>query len=705
MLVLAYQTSDLYLEAIQSQARTTKVTGTLKLVNGTVIEITNDMIASGSLYITNQCVNGDAFEYGSVFAAEAGLTLKTEIDRYSIYGAELSLTFSILLSDGTYEGVPLGIFYVNEPTRVGKDISMKAYDGMVSLEVDTEESLTGTPYELLNVLSIRCGISLAQTQDEINSLVNGTRLLSVNQATVTTYRDMLSYICQVTCTFGAFDREGKLRLYEMGGESVRTISPKVRASSKFSDFETYFTSISASFLVAGSYNKYLLSAESDTGLLYDFGEVPIVQGLDEVNQEMLQSIFDKLQTIKYIPSEITFNGDPAIDLGDILTCIDRDGSSFNMLVTFYKWTYRGSEIIKSAGLNPKLKSIKEKKDAALAEIRSELKTKTIAVYSYANSKKLTIKGGTEIKDYTEVIRIAFAVEYDVTALFMATVHLSMDTDGYVELIPYLDSVQCEGDNIIVYCNEGDNVITFMNYIPCSKGVTYKYQIMARTYGEATPLKVAEAERLTLVNQFNAISDAYKTLVETLKSSTEETAISYDDLVSEPEYEVVEAEVITPKATIEQFHAKGAIFGQGLAGKVAWDGTITFSELLTPFTVNRKVDIATLSEVLSFNNDGPSKSNITETIKSFTVNRTMPMFKSVSADISFGKVIDNYTFGEHDLLEYEYNSSCVIKSDEGFTLISSKEIAGNDVQIDDGVLKSFNINTENMSNLQEVQLTW
>ena len=357
---MAYATSDLYKEAIDKSSRVTFVDGELITTKGTKVNITNETIDAGSLYITNQCVSSDAFAYGSVFTAEAGITLKTEIDRYSLYDSEIKLFFNILLSNNEYERIPLGKFYVNEPNRVGKNITLKAYDGMIKLEKAIDESTTGTAYELLLYIGDKCSVEIAQTEEEILALPNSDILLSVGEDRIDTYRDLVSYIAQVTCTFAIFDREGKLKLCEYGTSSVKTIVAKQRTSSKFSDFETYFSSVKGSFVYEGSYKAYFNIGEEDDGLLYDAGEIPIIQGLDETNQAVIDNMYAKLENVKYVPCDISFNGDPSLDLGDMIVNIDRFGNKITSLVTFYKWSYRGGHQIKSAGSNPKLSSVKEK---------------------------------------------------------------------------------------------------------------------------------------------------------------------------------------------------------------------------------------------------------------------------------------------------------------------------------------------------------
>ena len=59
---------------------------------------------------------------------------------------------------------------------------------MISLEKDLEESTTGTPYELLLFIGDRCGVEIAQTEEEILALTNGGHLLSVSIDRIDTFR-------------------------------------------------------------------------------------------------------------------------------------------------------------------------------------------------------------------------------------------------------------------------------------------------------------------------------------------------------------------------------------------------------------------------------------------------------------------------------------------------------------------------------------
>ena len=697
MLALAYTTSDLYKEAIDKDSRVSYISGELVTTKGTTITIDNQAIDSGSLYITNQCVSSDAFAYGSVFAAEAGITLKTDIDRYSLYDSEISLSYNLLLSNGEYETIPLGKFYVNEPNRIGKSISIKAYDGMTKLEKDVEENTTGTPYELLSYIGDKCGIELAQTKDEIDALVNGLVLLSVAIDRVDTYRDLLSYIAQVTCTFAIFDREGKLKLCEFQTTPSRIIEAKRRASSKFSDFETYFSSAKSHFLVGGTYQGYLCNdPEIKDGLIYDVGEVPIVQGLDDTNQEVLNSMFENLKGIKYVPCDITFNGDPSVDLGDMVTNIDRFGNEITSLVTFYKWTYRGSHQLKSAGSNPKLSSVKEKKSKDLANMQAEINAKTVVVYPYTNSSAITVKGGESVRDMKEVVRIAFAVNEDLTALFMATISFNMDYDGFVELSSYIDSVYYENSSICQYCQEGPNVITFMNYITCKKGTNYKFSVLAKTYCEETSLRVNEAKIQTNENARDAIITAYEDIVSALRGASKVPITNLDGSIA---YTVVKPITNVPKMTIQKYDVKAAIFGQGLAGQVSWDGTITFEEMFgtfdipTPMMIKPKDAVSTEIIVSKTN-------NITEAFGTITVN--MPKMQDIVDEMILNEIMDNYTVTTAKVMEYELTND-IDTNDDSFKVRTTFDYESEALEIDVGNACILSLDESGLKDIQSIEL--
>ena len=693
---MAYPVSDLYKEAIDKESRVTKIDGELVTVRGTRIPINNATIDQGSFYITNQCVSSDAFAYGSVFAAEAGITLKTEVDRYSLFDAEIRLYYSILLSNNEYERIPLGVFYVNEPSRVGKNITIKAYDGMIKLNETVDEDTIGTAHELLTLAATKCGVELAQTEEELATFVNGDIIFSLNMGRVDTYRDLVSYIAQVTCSFAIFDREGKLKLCKYEVEPSKIIPAKLRTSSKFSDFETYFSSASAYFISNSVFNAYAYTNEDPEagpidGLLYEVGEVPIVQGLDDQNQQMLNDIFTSLSDVRYTPSDFTFNGDPSIELGDKVINIDRFGNEIESLVTFYKWTYRGSHQIKSAGTNPKLASVKEKKNSDLSELQAQISAKTVSVYTYTNSRAYTAKGGTDIKDMASIIQIAFAVKEDVNSIFMATVNFEMDIDGFVEFHCYLDGLEYENSRVAQYCLKGKNTVTFMNYFPGKKNKTYRLEVLARTYYEETDARKNEAIIQTNENARHATIIAYQSIVTALKTASSVPITSLSDSIT---YEVVEPKTTVPTMKIAKFNIKASIFGQGLAGKVDWDGTLLFNEFVTRLPVSELLPmVRNINDEVSITQLIPGATKIGDRVGRYSIGSLSPRVKGLTTSIEFGTVVTNYTVEVAKARLYEYNSDFISTNSDGFRLRTTYGYESTEYSIDSGRMSSITLKTD------------
>ena len=78
--------------------------------------------------------------------------------------------------------------------------------------IPIENDTTGNVYDLLVLISSKTGKELAQTLNEIGSLPNAKREFTVKKDRINTYRDLLSALGQVTCTFGLITRDDKIML-------------------------------------------------------------------------------------------------------------------------------------------------------------------------------------------------------------------------------------------------------------------------------------------------------------------------------------------------------------------------------------------------------------------------------------------------------------------------------------------------------------
>ena len=87
-----YPVSDAFLRAVRSNTRKYFWTGTIITKGGMTYEFGAKEIVKGSGYISRQCCGSTEIELGTVYAAEMGITLLSDIDRYTLEDALVTLS-------------------------------------------------------------------------------------------------------------------------------------------------------------------------------------------------------------------------------------------------------------------------------------------------------------------------------------------------------------------------------------------------------------------------------------------------------------------------------------------------------------------------------------------------------------------------------------------------------------------------------------
>ena len=235
-----YPVSDAFLQAIESNSRKYHWSGTITTVNGVSYPFENKDIVKGSGYITRQCCSSTEIELGTVYAAEMGISLFSDIDRYTLDDAEVRLYFHLILADGTEETIPMGVFEVSEANRHIKTLELKAYDYMLRFDKNLQLNATsGMAYNFLLAACTACKVEMAQTKEEIEALPNAKETLGIYaENDMETWRDLLYYVAQVLGCICLINREGKLQLVPYSDTAVITIPQRERFSSSYSDFVT-----------------------------------------------------------------------------------------------------------------------------------------------------------------------------------------------------------------------------------------------------------------------------------------------------------------------------------------------------------------------------------------------------------------------------------------------------------------------------------
>ena len=391
-----YNVSDTYRELIKAPVRYTGISGAARLRDGTIIHLTDDNIAAGSLSITQKMNGRGHFRPGGVYSGELSCSLKGFAGKTSdLDGAAIRLAF-ILYHDSDMqaaksETVPLGRFYVDGSSikRRNDTVTLSAFDGMALFDVEATER-SGTLYELVCGACSAAGVSLGMTQAEFEALPNAVQTAKINTARIQTERDLLMYVGMMTASFARISRSNELEFVPLTCERndggvivpVREIAGNIRFNTDFSDDTTCIAKLFTRRNGAAVYSTSEISAGGSEKLaVMELNENPLLAELSDdvvaavLNNELLQ-MYKCLNRV----FDSSFTGDPALEIGDYVRlrggAIDTDRGYATGMITSQIWRYRGQHTIKCS-MPSSLSAVEESAVAAYsAETSTESRQRT-----------------------------------------------------------------------------------------------------------------------------------------------------------------------------------------------------------------------------------------------------------------------------------------------------------------------------------------
>lgn len=663
-----YPVSKEYQKAISESSRSFFWTGAITTKAGKKYTFGNKDIVKGSGYISRQCSGSSEIELGSVYAAELGISLFSDIDRYSLEDASITLSFHLKAGDETYEEVPMGIFYIAEANRKIKTLELKAYDAMLNLDKNFDKGLSSAfPYDFLSLLSKACHVELAQTKEEIEALANGTELLGIYQENdIETWRDFLYYLAQALGCFSTIDREGKLRLIPYGITDNKTVDSRHRFSSTFSDFVTRYTAVSSTNKKTDIAEYY--SVKPDDGLTMNLGVNPLLQfGLEEKRKRIINNILSAVTVVNYVPFDSDTIGDPALDLGDVIKFTGGHADETKRsAITSIETKINGKQKIKCVGKNPRLAGAKSKNDKNIAGLQSSMNENKLSIYTYVNALK--INAGAE---KTSIINIEFASGDETNAEFHAEVILDVRSNAV--------SRRADAETTIEIGEESKVISIPVNWTDDGKTILKAYYVLDGKEVEQFHPSETWFSGKHLLNLYYPIIE--------MKANELHT------------FEVM-IELTDGTATIEPQNAMATISGQGLGAQERWDGRITVDEEirlveLSGLPTNRIHDKAVAAFIT------PKKTGITQPVDSIIL--TGLMVPEVYDNISFFVPIVRNVVETADKDKMEYQRAYV-EDDKQFLLRKEYFLSGGDpIVMDRGRAVSLTVNTEPFQELTEIKI--
>ncbi len=417
-----YPVSEAFLRAVQENTRRYYWTGRITTKGGAVYPFGYEDIVKGSGYIFAQCCGSAEIELGTVYAAEMGVTLFSQVDRYTLDGAKVELFYHLRVEGGGFEEVPMGIFEVSEANRRLHCLELKAYDYMLRFEKSFNgfESV-GNAWAFLELCCKACGVEIENTQGEIEGMPNGRELLSIYpENDIGTYRDVLFFVGQVLGGFFCINRRGRLELRKYGAEPVLEVQGRHRFSSSFSDFITRYTAVSSMNLRTQTAEYYGL--EVDDGLTMNLGVNPLLQfGLEETRRQLCGNILADLAAVNYVPFDSSTIGNPALDLGDVLTFTGGQADGEQMTcITSFQCRIGGRQSLKCVGKNPRLAQAKSKNDKNISGLLNQIEAGKVGIHTFTNASAYVVA-----EDRVRVISIEFAAKEETHVQFFGQVVLDV----------------------------------------------------------------------------------------------------------------------------------------------------------------------------------------------------------------------------------------------------------------------------------------
>ena len=608
-----YPVSSAFLNAVKANNRKYYWTGKITTTAGTVYIFDQEDMVKGSGYITSQCCGSTEIELGTVYAAEMGISLFSEINRYTLEDAIVELFYHLKISnsrsstdldpnydqsieaDGIYETIPMGIFEVSEANRKAKSLEIKAYDYMVRFEKNfTALESIGNAYDFMTLCATACSVTLAQDRETIEAMPNGSENLSIyTDNDIETFRDVLFYVGQVLGGFFVINRSGELELRKYGNVSVLTVERRHRFTSSFSDFITRYTAVSSTNLRTQVAEYYHL--DPDDGLTMNLGVNPLLQfGLDETRRELCENILNDLSLVNYVPFDSDTIGNPALDVGDILSFSGGQADSTKIAcITSNSIKIGGRQAIKCVGKNPRLSQAKSKNDKNISGLLAQIEAGKIGIHTFTNASAFTVQ---DID--TKIISIEFATSEANHAQFFGQVIVNVSADSVTKTATATGSVTIPSVNVDGVPIDPDDP----EEEPVVIGSTEE-----QTVNVSLPVSWTEDGQavVTFIFEFNDEIVLVHQPVETWHSGKHTILLYYpieNVIANYTNTFNVYMRVAGGSGTVDTGWCVASISGQGMGASAAWDGTITIEEYIDMVGISGGLQLAAIQENIQFKID-------------------------------------------------------------------------------------------------------
>ena len=331
--------------------------------------ITDDDLVASSVKIIKKSVSGGRFDIGECYVDSATFTINKNINNYkSLTGAKVTIRIKVNNTDlnlsdnvllGTFRILQDGIKRTNTLLQVTADSYISKFD-----KSRKRATFTGDLYDLVMDSCNKCKVTFGMTEYEFRALSpNVAKTYEIKKdSSLKTHRDVIMYVSQLIGGFATTTPSGALIFKNYtNNNDVCNVNDNVIVNYSIGD-EVYNLSGLGMSVKEKDVYLYREGEDDDSPYFLNLDTNPIMENCtDEEITAIVGNIWTKLIELNLNNFSFEFNGNPLIEVGDIISIPER---SLETYVASCEWTYHGKEKIScvSVDKNKRIETQREKQN-------------------------------------------------------------------------------------------------------------------------------------------------------------------------------------------------------------------------------------------------------------------------------------------------------------------------------------------------------
>ena len=407
--------------------------------SGVVYNISDEDLSSGSVKLNRKSVSGSSFDLGECYINDITITLLDKDGKYteSLDNAILDVYFGVVNDSlGLNEEIQIGKFIIPVDTTVRKIASIQISGDSILYKFDVSTNsvaTSGSLYSLVTWCCTMCGVEFALTEDEFLSLSanTGYTYYITSESSISTYRDIIMYVSQIIGGFATDTNDGKLtfKTYKATND-IFNINNDTIASSRLGDSSYSIDGISMPFNGKTIY----INGDSSSDYLLELESNPLLDSLTEdVVTSLLNNIWNQIKDIQFRSFTFEYNGNPALECGDLLNNDVRGVTSF---ITSLTWVYHGKSSVVGAFLDKRTNTQSQSVKKASTTGGGGSTSNELNILRYINTEDYSLTGTEE-----KVVQMYFTLPANVSPLLTFTMICNNKLTGLVSLKIMYDNAE------------------------------------------------------------------------------------------------------------------------------------------------------------------------------------------------------------------------------------------------------------------------